>query len=110
MLLSTTFPLLAQEVFELVHELLRVKVDYITPWARHLVPRRVIVLLESPDIGLDGSILRDSRSHLVRKARTAASKGATSSSRSSRWATVVSSARLTAGSVAPPREWALAGR
>ena len=42
--LSTTFPFLAQEVFELVHELLRVKV-IITLWARHLVTWRVIGLL-----------------------------------------------------------------
>lgn len=42
--LCTTFPFLAQEVFELVHQLLRVKV-VLTPWARSRVTRRVIVLL-----------------------------------------------------------------
>jgi hypothetical protein len=35
---------LAQEVLQLVHELFRVKV-LITPWARRLITRRVIVLL-----------------------------------------------------------------
>ena len=44
--LSTTFPFLAQEVFELVHELLRVKV-IVTPGAR---PR---CLIEGTQIRLD---------------------------------------------------------
>ena len=56
--LRTTVQLLAQEVFELVHQLLRVKV-VITPWARRLVTRRVIVLLSLPYIGLDGGVFRD---------------------------------------------------
>ena len=42
--LGATFPLLAQEVLELVHQLLRVEV-VVTRWARRLVRRRVIVLL-----------------------------------------------------------------
>ena len=42
--LGSPFPLLAQEVLELLHQLLRVKVA-VTLWARHLVHRRVIVLL-----------------------------------------------------------------
>src|SRR5262249_34711546 len=43
---SVTAPLslLAQEVLQLVHELLRVKV-LITPWLRRLITRRVIGLL-----------------------------------------------------------------
>jgi hypothetical protein len=41
---ASPLPLLAQEVFELVHELLRVKV-ILTPWARRLITRRIIVLL-----------------------------------------------------------------
>src|SRR5437660_4103227 len=42
--LRTTVALLAQKVLKLVHQLLRVEV-IVTPWARRLVPRRVIVLL-----------------------------------------------------------------
>jgi hypothetical protein len=42
--LGTPFPLLAQEVFELVHQLLRVE-GVVTVWVRRLVPRRVIGLL-----------------------------------------------------------------
>ena len=42
--LGSAFPLLAQEVLDLVHQLLRVEV-VVTPWARRRVPRRVIVLL-----------------------------------------------------------------
>ncbi len=42
--LRITVPLLAQKVLKLVHQLLRVEV-VVTPWARRLVPRRVIVLL-----------------------------------------------------------------
>ena len=56
--LRTTFPFLTQKVFELVHQLLRVKV-VLTLGARRLVPRRVIVLLSLPDIGLDGGVLCD---------------------------------------------------
>jgi len=56
--LRTTFPFLTQEVFELVHQLLRVKV-VLMPWVRRLVTRRVIVLLSLLDIGLDGGVLRD---------------------------------------------------
>jgi hypothetical protein len=55
--LGTPFPLLAQKVLELVHQLLRVKV-VLTPWARRLVTRRVIVLLSLPYIGLDGGVFR----------------------------------------------------
>ena len=54
---ASPLPLLAQEVLQLVHELLRVKV-IITPWARSRVTRRVIVLLSLPDIGLNGGVLR----------------------------------------------------
>jgi hypothetical protein len=42
--LGSPFPLLAQEVLELLHQLLRVEV-FVTQWARLLVNRRVIVLL-----------------------------------------------------------------
>ena len=42
--LRTTVPLLAQEVFELVHELLRVE-GVVTIKTQRLVPRRVIDLL-----------------------------------------------------------------
>ena len=42
--LGAPVPVLAQELLELVHQLLRVKV-VLMPWARRLVPRRVIVLL-----------------------------------------------------------------
>jgi hypothetical protein len=42
--LGSTVPLLAQEVLELVHHLLRVEV-IVTLWVRRLVHRRVIVLL-----------------------------------------------------------------
>ena len=42
--LRTTFPFLTQEVFELVHQLLRVK-GVLMPSTRRLVLRRVIVLL-----------------------------------------------------------------
>ena len=55
--LGPTVPLLAQEVFELVHQLLRVKV-VLTPWARCLITCRVIVLLQLPPIGLHGGVLR----------------------------------------------------
>jgi hypothetical protein len=41
--LGSTFSLLAQEVLELVYQLLRVEV--VTRWARHRVTCRVIVLL-----------------------------------------------------------------
>ena len=56
--LRTPVPFLAQEVFEVVHELLRVHV-VVTPWARRRGPRRVIGLLQLPDIGLDAGVLRD---------------------------------------------------
>ena len=55
--LRTTVPFLTQEVFELVHQLLRIEV-VLTPSTRRLVPRRVIGLLSLPDIGLDGGVLR----------------------------------------------------
>ena len=42
--LGTPFPFLAEEVFELVYELLRVEV-VVMAWVRRLVPRRVIGLL-----------------------------------------------------------------
>ena len=42
--LGSPFPLLAQEVLELLHQLLRVEV-FVTQEARRLVHRRVIVLL-----------------------------------------------------------------
>ena len=42
--LGATSPLLAQEVLDLVHQLLRVEV-VVTRWARRLVRRRVIILL-----------------------------------------------------------------
>jgi hypothetical protein len=42
--LSSTFPLLAQEVLELLYQLLRVEV-FVTQGARRFVHRRVIVLL-----------------------------------------------------------------
>ena len=42
--LGSPFPLLAQEVLELLHQFLRVEV-FVTQGARHLVTRRVIVLL-----------------------------------------------------------------
>lgn len=42
--LGSTSPLLAQEVLELLYELIRVDV-FITQWTRLLVHRRVIVLL-----------------------------------------------------------------
>jgi hypothetical protein len=100
--LRTTVPLLTQEVFELVHQLLRVKI-VLTPWARCLLTCRVIVLLQLPDIGLDGGVLRDSLVTLGPKGPHGRLKGATSSSRSSRWATVVSSAQRTAGLVVFPR-------
>src|SRR6266511_2437808 len=54
--LGAPSPLLAQEVLELVHQLLRVE-GVVTRWARRLVRRRVIVLLSLPHIGLGGSIL-----------------------------------------------------
>ena len=41
--LGSPFPLLAQELLELLHELLRVKVA-VTLWARHLVYSRIIGL------------------------------------------------------------------
>jgi len=55
--LSTPFPFLAQEVFELVHQLLRVE-GVVTVWARRLVPRCVLGLLQLPDIGLGRGVLR----------------------------------------------------
>ena len=54
---ASPLPLLAQEVRQLVHELFRVKI-LITPWARRLITRRVIVVLSLPDIGLHGGVLR----------------------------------------------------
>jgi hypothetical protein len=54
--LRTTVSLLAQEVFELVHQLLRGEV-IITAWARRLVTRRVIGLLELPHLGLGRGVL-----------------------------------------------------
>jgi len=42
--LGFPFPLLAQEVLELLHQLLSVE-GFVTQWARLLVNRRVIVLL-----------------------------------------------------------------
>jgi hypothetical protein len=49
--LGSPFPLLAQEVLKLVHELLRVEV-VVTAWARRGITRRVIRLLELPHIDL----------------------------------------------------------
>jgi len=48
---------LAQELLQLVHQLRWVEV-VVTLWSRRGVPRHVIVLLELPDIGLDGGVLR----------------------------------------------------
>jgi hypothetical protein len=45
--LGLPFPLLAQELLDLLHELLQVKVAVIL-WARHLVHRRILVLLSLP--------------------------------------------------------------
>jgi len=42
--LGSPFSLLAQELLELVHQLLRIE-GVVTLWARRLVPRRIIVLL-----------------------------------------------------------------
>ena len=50
--LSFTSPLLAQEVLELLYQLLRVEV-FVTQGARLLVSGRVIVLLSLLHIGLD---------------------------------------------------------
>jgi hypothetical protein len=55
--LRAPVPLLAQELLEFVHHLLRVEV-VLAPWARH-IPGRIIVVLSLPDIGLDGSVFRD---------------------------------------------------
>ena len=49
-------PFLAQEVFEVVHELLRVEVG-VTRWAWRRGTHRVIGLLELPHIGLGRGIL-----------------------------------------------------
>ena len=54
--LGSTLPLLAQEVLELVHQLLRVEV-VITAWVQRLVPCRVIGLLQLPYITNGVSLL-----------------------------------------------------
>ena len=54
--LRTPVPLLPQEVFEFVHELLRVEV-VVTAWVRRLVPRRVIGPPQLPDLGLGRGVL-----------------------------------------------------
>src|SRR5262245_37339476 len=97
-LLGSTFPLLAQEVFELVHQLLRVEV-VITAWARRCLTRRVIRLLELLHTGLGRGVLGHRLVAASPKGRTAASRGETSSSRSSRRATTVSRAWCIAGFV-----------
>jgi len=73
-LLGSTFPLLAQEIFELVHQLLWAKV-VLTPGVRCLFTCRVIVLLQLPDIGLDGGVLRDSLVTLAPKGLHGRRKG-----------------------------------
>jgi hypothetical protein len=54
---SVPVPFLAQEVFELAHQLLRVTV-VLTAWVRRLVLRCVRVLLSLPHRGLDSHVLR----------------------------------------------------